>query len=249
MMDMTREAMSFIKDLVEKAAPVHDARVICGKTYTNEQLYRMDEPPRAEPLQVETLTGLLEYVTGCRHEHKSKQMIIHVSGPTEIDFFSTLDNERKREYLCHASANVHSFHFDQWMGQEDFILRLQSNFAPTEDRDLLLKLAGNVMAQNNVAYADDGITQTATMKTGVSSAANVQVPNPVTLAPYRTFQEVDQPETQYIFRMKIANDSPYFLLSDASNGVWKNEAIANIKNYITMEMAKSENLQNIALIG
>lgn len=251
MMDMTREAMEFVQELTEKAAPIHETKEICGKVYTNERLIRMDEPPKAAYLHVNTLTGLMEYILGCSIEYGGMPMILHVLSPTEVDFFSFLDGERKREELCMAQANVHSFRFDQWMGQEEFIIRLQSNFAPTEDRDLLLRLAGNVVSQNSMAYADDGITQTATMKTGVSSAANVQVPNPVTLAPYRTFQEVRQPETQYIFRMKIVGDGqPQFLLSDASNGIWKNDAIEHIKEFIRKSLAETEiGFKNIVVIG
>lgn len=247
MMDMTREAMEYVEQMTKKAAPLHDPMEICGKVYTNEKLYRMDEPPRAEPLHVETLTGLMDYVKNCTDEFRDHPMILHVSSPTDVDFFSRLDAERKREHLCHAVANVHSFSFGQWMGQEDFIIRIQSNFAPTADRELILQFAGNVITQNNLTYADDGITQVAAMKTGVASASSVKVPNPVTLAPYRTFQEIAQPEAQYIFRMKIDRDQPYFLLADASNGIWKNLAVENIKNYICGALADIKS--NIVVIG
>ena len=117
MMDMTREAMAFVKELTEKAAPVKEPKEICGKVYTNERLFRMDEPPKAAPIQVHTLTGLMEYILGCSIEYGGMPMILHVSSPTDVVFFSFLDDERLREDLCVAQANIHSFRFDQWMGQ------------------------------------------------------------------------------------------------------------------------------------
>ena len=247
-MDMTREAMEFIQELTEKAAPVHHPMEICGKTYVNERLIRMDAKPKAEPLHVSTLTGFMDYVLRCNLEYSGRPMMIHVASPTHVEFISTLDEEREREVLCVADAKVNEFRFNTWMDQEPFILSLQANFNPSDDRDLILKFAGNAIKQNEVAYADDGITQTATMKMGAASAAKVQVPNPVLLAPFRTFQEIKQPETHYIFRMR-GQDSLQFLLTDASNGIWQNEAVIFIKEYIKAALAMKNDTNDIVVIG
>ena len=240
-MDMTREAMEFIQELTNKAAPVHLPMEICGKTYVNERLIRVDEKPMAEALTVSTLTGLMDYVIGCADEYIDifgKKMVFHIEDPRTVSFFTFLDGERKRETFCRAKAEVNEFSFGRWIDRDTFIISLQSNFEANEDRDLIMKFAGNAMKQNEVSYADDGITQTATMKMGAASTANVQVPNPVKLRPFRTFQEVAQPETQYLFRMRD-NDGLQFLLADASNGIWKNEAIYHIKTWIYDELQKS----------
>lgn len=243
-MDMTREAMEFVQELTEKAAPIHQPMEICGKIYVNEKLIRMDEKPKADPLKVSTLTGLMDYVIGCPDDYNNhfdmfaSKMIFHVEDPRTVSFFTLLDGEKKREVFCRAVAEVNEFCFDRWIDQDTFVISLQSNFEANEDRDLILKFAGNAMKQNEVAYADDGITQTATMKMGATSTANVQVPNPVTLRPFRTFQEVAQPETQYVFRMRD-KDGLQFLLADASNGIWKNEAIYHIKTWIYDELQKA----------
>ena len=247
-MDMTRDAMAFIRDLVLDATLIHEPKEICGKVYTNEKLYRMDEKPKAKPLHVSTLTGFMDYVLYCNLEYSGRPMMIHVASPTHVEFISSLDEEREREVLCVADANVNEFRFNTWMDQEAFILSMQADFNPNDDRDIILKFAGNAMKQNEVAYADDGVTQTATMKMGASTAAKVQVPNPVLLAPFRTFQEIRQPETHYIFRMR-GQDNLQFLLTDASNGIWKNEAIIFIKDYIKAALAQKNDTNNIVVIG
>ena len=61
------------------------------------------------------------------------------------------------------------------------------------------------------------------------------VPNPVTLCPYRTFLEVEQPESQFVFRIKDEG-GVQFKLVEAEGGMWKNEAMHLIKNYFLSEL-------------
>ena len=88
------------------------------------------------------------------------------------------------------------------------------------------------------------------MSTGVASKSDVIVPNPVCLAPYRTFQEIAQPYSNFVFRM-ADKQVPAFSLIEAEGGVWKNEAVDRIKKYFYSELAKlPEDLQSrIVIIG
>ncbi|MNW60692.1 hypothetical protein D3C74_386970 [compost metagenome] len=70
-----------------------------------------------------------------------------------------------------------------------------------------------------------GMTQSVVAKTGVATVEDVKVPNPVLLAPYRTFVEVEQPESSFVFRMK---DGPSAALFEADGGAWRNDVIANV---------------------
>ena len=65
----------------------------------------------------------------------------------------------------------------------------------------------------------------------LSGVYNAIVPNPVILRPYRTFPEVEQPASSFIFRMK-ENDGVCCALFEADGGAWKNEAMRNIKEYL-----------------
>ena len=82
--------------------------------------------------------------------------------------------------------------------------------------------------------------------------ADVVVPNPVRLKPYRTFAEVDQPESNYVFRISEQNDdkkTPIFKLVEADGGLWKNEAMQNIKKYLEVELKKEIVKHNITIIA
>ena len=111
------------------------------------------------------------------------------------------------------------------------MIELQANFQINDDLAAILKLAGNVEKKNNQTYSDNGTTQVATMQVGVASKADVIVPNPVELVPFRTFQEVPQPSSKFVFRMGD-KEVPAFMIVEAENGIWKNEAVQNIKNYL-----------------
>ena len=110
---------------------------------------------------------------------------------------------------------------------------MQANFEVTPDLETILKVAGNVEAKTTANYGDDGVTQKTTIKQGIASKADVLVPNPVTLTPYRTFLEVKQPSSEFVFRIKDNGGTPAFMLVEAEGGLWRAEAMQNIKEYLT----------------
>ena len=85
-------------------------------------------------------------------------------------------------------------------------------------------------------YGDDGVSQKATIKTGIASKGEVLVPNPVKLRPYRTFLEVEQPESAFVFRMRDDNGRVECALFGADGGAWKNAAMKSIKEYLMFEL-------------
>jgi len=166
-------------------------------------------------------------------------MIIHVQSPTKVQMYSELDYERKREYMVEVNASVPEFRFNQFTDHEPFCINLQSKFidAAETDRALLLKFAGTVESGTVAEYGDDGVTQKATVKTGIASKGEAIVPNPVLLQPYRTFVEVDQPYSQFIFRMKQDKyDGIQCALFEADGGAWKISAMAAIKAYLEEQL-------------
>ena len=58
------------------------------------------------------------------------------------------------------------------------------------------------------------------------------LPNPVTLRPFRTFTEVEQPASSFVFRAKQKDGGMEFMLVEADGGAWRGEAMRNIKEYM-----------------
>lgn len=227
---MIKAALEYINELKE---PV--IKNIDGETYSDKPLSRISYAPYANAIKMKTLTSFVEYIKA-NIDSMAEKMIVHVVSPTEVHLYSSLDDDRKREYLVEVNAELPDFRFGNFVDHESFVIALQSKFLPNTDRDLVLKFAGTVEDGTVAQYGDDGVTQKATIKTGLASKADAVVPNPVNLIPYRTFLEVEQPASDFIFRMKSANGVQCAIF-EADGGAWKNEAMNNIKAYLKEELA------------
>lgn len=228
---MIKEALEYIVGL---KTPV--ITEIDGNTYSDKPLNRISYVPYAKTIGMKTLTSLVEYIKA-NIDSMSERMIVHVVSPTEVHLYSSLDADRKREHLVEVNAELPDFRFGSFIDHESFVIALQSKFVSNADRDLVLKFAGTVEDGTVAEYGDDGVTQKATIKTGVASKADAVVPNPVNLIPYRTFLEVQQPASDFIFRMK-SSCGVQCAIFEADGGAWKNEAMSRIKNYLALELSE-----------
>lgn len=250
MLEGLKEALEHVEGLARENEKT-EVLEICGHTYANKNLKRYDNADKAKALEASSLTALIDYIGACYKEFpKNMDMIIHIVSPKRVRLISALDAERTRECLFEVTAEVNEFRFGKWYDQEAFMIELQANFQPSEDLTLVKKMAGNVERKNDKSYADDGISQVATMTVGAAAKADVIVPNPVTLVPFRTFQEVAQPASAFVFRVGD-KEEPTFMLQEAQNGIWKNEAVANIKSYLAEALTDmpDEISDRITIIG
>lgn len=247
-MDNIKEALQYIAGLGVDAEKV-EVLDINGKTYANRNLTRYDKQPKADRIKASTLTSMVDYIYQCNREFPGS-MIIHIASPTKAYLMSALDKEREREILFEVNAEISEFRFDQWYDQEHMMIDLQANFQKNEDLELVLKAVGNIVKKNGETYSDDGCSQVATMTTGIATKADVIVPNPVELIPYRTFQEVKQPASKFVFRIGD-KEVPAFKIVEAEGGIWKNEAISNIKTFLMEHLSNMETeiRSNITVIG
>ena len=211
-----------------------------GDTYSDRPMYRIDPHyPKADSIKMHTLTSLVDYIKSNTDE-MADHMIIDVRSPEEVALYSQLDGNRDREEMVVVTARVPEFPFNSFMDQEKFCINLQSKFIddPQTDRALILKFAGTVEAGTVAEYGDDGVTQKATVKTGIATKTEAIVPNPAKLRPYRTFLEVEQPASDFIFRMKQDKyDGIACAIYEADGGAWKMAATKAIKEYLQFELA------------
>ncbi|WP_433958794.1 hypothetical protein [Cytobacillus horneckiae] len=198
-----------------------------------------------EALKINTLTGLIGYIKA-NLERTDSNFYLQVYDEKTVYLKGVLDSEGEREQLIEVNAIVPNFDYGYFHGSEELIIALQSKFTSSKDRDLLLKVIGNVKEENVRTTGDNGISQAVTIKTGVASADDVLVPNPVALAPYRTFLEVEQPTSSFIFRMK---DGPKGAVFEADGGAWRNQAIFNICEYLDEELVTEIDNGRITIIA
>lgn len=240
-----RDAIQLLLDVGEDMAKP-EVLEIAGKTYCTKNLQRYDREEMAVPLTARSLTSLLDYLAE-RSEELRESMIIHVESPTKVRLLSGLIKERQREELFCVETYPNGFQFDRYYSQEDFVINMQTAFQQTDETKLILAVAGNVENKTVSNYGDDGTSQKATISRGIAGKADVEVPNPVRLQPYRTFLEVDQPESKFVFRISEDRDGgPMFKLVEADGGLWKYDAVNAIKEYLRDNIKDHD---HIAIIG
>lgn len=115
----------------------------------------------------------------------------------------------------------------------------------------LEKVTQNIQDPNTDATAKRRITvgQKTTIKQGIASKTDVIVPNPVTLVPYRTFLEVEQPPSEFVFRIRDINSEPVFKIVEAEGGLWRHEAMASVKTYLEKELQNIPEREKITIIA
>lgn len=242
-----KEAISYLVDLADDARDPHVVD-INGKTYCDKNLKRYDSEEMASPLTASSLSSLLDYING-KSDELRESMIIHVESPTAVRLLSGLTKERQRESLFYVRTNPNGFEFDHYYDQERFIINMQTAFQQTKEVALITTVAGNVENKTVANYGDNGTNQSVTISRGVAGKEAVEVPNPVVLQPFRTFLEVEQPESKFVFRIGEDTDGkPLFKLVEADGGLWKYDAVRAIKDYIKDNL-DPEFVSRITVIG
>lgn len=245
---MIKEAIAYITNLAVQAEKP-EVLEINGRTYCTKNMIRYDKADMADPIKATTLTSLVDYIKQRRDELR-EHMIIQVVSATEVRMYSGLLDERDREELFVVNALLPRFEFGQQYDQESFIVSLQSCFQNNGDREAVAMLASNIVNNQQQEYSDDGITQQAVIKTGITTKQAALVPNPVHLVPYRTFLEVEQPASDFVFRISEGRGGePVFKLVAADGGLWKAEAVDNIKKYLEDALDGIENREQITIIA
>ena len=237
---MIKEALEYIVGLRKP-----ELMEVNGQSYTDKALYRVTHNPKAkQSICLRNLNSLIDYVK-CGNDFTGEPMFLHVVSPTKVELFSALDADRERESLLQVTAELPEFRFGEFIDHGAFCIALQSIFINNEDRETLTKFAGTVENGTVEQYSDDGISQKATIKTGIASKGDAIVPSPVKLRPYRTFLEVEQPESEFIFRMRNSGAGVQCALFEADGGAWRNQARKNIYNYL-VDRIKGEDVLIIA---
>ena len=239
-----------LKAAIEKILSLSEPHIenIEGRKYVDKNLIPINKELRAEEITMNTLSSLVDFIKKSTDDFKpGHKYIIQIVSPTMVRLLSDLDDDRKREILAEVKAEIPKFDFGEFIENEKFIINVQSKFLDDypekNDKSIILQFAGNVKSGTVAEYGDTGVGQKAAIKKGVSCLQEVEVPSPCNLMPFRTFTEVAQPMSSFIFRVK--DNDRYGVtcaLFDADGGAWKNEAKANIKDYLESELADVENI-------
>ena len=242
---MIREALNFLTDLgVSAAKPQlveHE-----GRQFHKGELTEIEDAC-LDSISLSSLSGMVEYVKSqfdmVVHANK---LMIHVCSPSKVVLLGPLKDKTVARYEYAATSFMRDgLEYGHRYSPEQFNMALQCHVEDKLDRSRLLKMSGNIGCEKSMTSHDDGITQTVSVRKGAVIEEKSDVPNPVRLMPYRTFAEVAQPESPFVFRVHDNGPDklPSLSLTECDGGVWKNQAMMNIKTYL------SEHLKDVTILA
>lgn len=239
---MIKEAMQFLLSQA-KQTEFHEKN---GELYSNVNLLKIEEPTR-NAISIQSLTGAVDFIKDNFDE--DDKVLVTVLDEKSLKVQTVLNDNKYRETVLNVDADVPEKTLDRYMDLEKFNIQLQSQFVPTDDSAKILQIIGNLRSENVKNLGDDGTTQIVEVKKGVTIAQDQAVPNPVYLKPFRTFTEIAQPESPFVFRLKQERDEVYAALFEADGGAWRNEARQSIKKFLEEELSFQTSMKEVLIIG
>ena len=228
-----RDAIDRILDLAKPTTVEVGHQTLCSKPMHNVT------PKRYMPdcADFNTLTGLVDII---RHEGAMQpwRLFVRVVDARTVVVYTAYTDWDELHPFTHISlyrttADVPRITTDTPMSHEQAIVELRSLYLPGEDRDYLLDLLSTMSVGEEVTSDDNGVTQTATVKQGVQLKATVPVRPIVTLQPFRTFLEVEQPCSDFLLRVGSKGE---ITLRDADGGAWKLDAKRKIAAWLAQAL-------------
>lgn len=253
---MIKEAIDRILGLAPPAT-----KTVEGVEFSKERLVAV-APDAISGVKLHTLMGLSQLISenlegiglnragtgnGKVTDPTLADILLLVESPTSVKMLGLQSDKwgRRTEY-AHSTCESCSFSFGQFMTPEAFVISLQAHFVPaTDDIDYVLRVASNLSTEAVATAEDDGISQKASLRKGVVLRETGVLRSRVKLAPYRTFREVVQPASEFIFRLRggSSDEPPNCALFEADGGKWKIDAVQNVAAYL------SRNAKDVAVVS
>lgn len=233
---------AFVEKLLELKRP--EIVKVNDRDYSTINLEPVYEP-NFKGLEIFNLDSLITYIKEDPDNLKDKQKIINIISPTKILLQSnSYGNFKQRDTFIAVDCErlLPDIYFERFMSIEQFIITLKSKFVMNEELEQIVKIVGNISDETVTNYNDDGVTQQVTARTGIARVGEVALPPRITLKPYRTFIEIDQPCSEFLLRANKRNGEIEFALFEADGGAWKNESISRIAEYLKERLDEISNL-------
>ena len=241
---INKEALEYLVNLGIMENPIVE---VDRKSYSVKQLIPVKEIG-PDALDFNFLDSLITYLrSDTDYLCKANKLIVEIVSPTEVGLHTqTVGNFNQRFTPAICTALISPFPWGKFTSPEEFIIMAQSRFVETEDLVKIRQIVGNVRGEEVIQFSDDGISQQVTAKSGIARVADIVIPPRVKLSPYRTFIEIEQPESEFVFRAKKSDGLPHFALFEADGGAWRIEAMKRIKAYMENNL---KDIENVVVLG
>jgi hypothetical protein len=238
---MTNESIRKEKDTID----------VDGRKYWLDRSGKVSEIllPIPGAINIKSLTGIIDYLESNLDELKPGFVFIRVLSENNVIIESKLMGSfEQRSIYLNSRYSAPERSLNRYVDHENLIISLMSTYAPTNDRDKVAALLSKVKVSAESNMTDNGVTQTISAKSGVSLQEDVELPSIVSLAPYRTFTEIEQPISNFVLRLKKEGNYVSAGLFEADGGAWKNKAMLSIKKWLN-EKLKTKGLDAYKVIA
>ena len=227
---MLKEAIEKIVDLAQPLIWSEE-----GHTYTcyhdgpKELRPEIDLPTR---INVNSLDALAQLI---REDTYEGQIFVSVKSADCVEAFGSLEEKNRwtRAALYRADArDIPGWDPETTLPFDAATVALMTRFQDSQDREYCIQLLSQITTGAHVTYTDNGIASTIVTQKGAALAQNTQIKPLVRLRPYRTFQEVEQPEGIFLIRVKERGIS----FIEADGGMWRLTARNSIKAWLQNEL-------------
>lgn len=243
---MIKEALKYVADLATKSQEII-TETINGDVYTKGDVYRIPTD-KAEELNLHTLTSTVDYIRDCIDKDVLNQPFIVIAEHDKVNVLSGLNDRLERNNLIETIPLLPNIQFDRWMDMESFVIQLKTCFAETENLNRLVAIVSTITDESKVSMEDDGFGLKVSQVSGttIKKQQDIQINPIIRLMPYRTFIEVEQPESRFLLRVR---DGGQMALYEADGGMWKLEAQKNVSNYLRAELANEIENGTVVVVG
>lgn len=229
------DVVNKIETLVKAAhACGNDVIKVDGRDYWRNNQSLILDRPKLNNISVSSLSSIVSYIKDNREDIKPEGLILHVVSPDKVVLLTIADERKDRNVLMNAGLmnDMEQFPFERFMDTEEFIIGLMSRFEDMGEREDVKAIVSTLRSEESLQADDNGATTNYEAKHGVVSLSGVKIPDVVELYPFRTFRQVEQPGSIFIFRYR-ANDNGSISvgLFEADGGAWKHKAMSSIENY------------------
>lgn len=198
-------------------------------------------PPLIPEFRVQTLSGLVSLIK--EGVDQEADLLVHIVDETTVNLVTkNVDAWMRRSILVACNAfEYQQFPFGRQMSQEDFIINFMTRFVADDSSDsdysYVLRIAQGLTSSVVSTSDDDGISQEVTVRQGIHGRKPLEVKRRVKLAPFRTFTEVEQPSSDFLFRLHPQGTEerpavPFLSLHEADGSAWKKAAMDNIARFL-----------------
>lgn len=204
-----------------------------GQVFTDKPL-ELVRPPMFQAHELHGLNGMVELASHL-HEPGERELMAVIQGQeTVLVRFAEYDDYHDSPVLIKATRlATDAFPFSRYLPVEEFCIALLTKFVADDEVQALYRLASSLTASSVHTSEDDGISQRTTIQKGIATRESVSIKPVWLLRPYRTFPEVAQPVSPFLFRLKQDKDQlPHCALFETDGGKWKLDAIQSIEGYL-----------------